>query len=151
MSALPPKADIAEFEEHVRSVPKADIMWCSKIPAIRSAVTSKVRKPLGMIRERANCLEHGRPAPPAGPAVQFGPRRGCLNHRNRPAPAASTRCCTASSCGYENPRDWSAQLAAPSEMQRAYEGPRGHPRIAQFFPSCGFNCGAVQDSANLQR
>jgi len=86
-----------------------------------------------MIRERANCLKHGRPAPPAGPAVQFGARRGCLNHRNRPAPAASTRCCTASSCGYENPRDWSAQLAAPSEMQRAYEGPRGHPRIAHFF------------------
>ena len=28
MSALPPKADIAEFEEHVRFVPKADILRC---------------------------------------------------------------------------------------------------------------------------
>ena len=36
-------------------------------PITSSAVTSKVRKSLGMIRERANCLEHGRPAPPAGP------------------------------------------------------------------------------------
>src|SRR5262249_311624 len=29
MSALPPKADIAELEEHVRFLPKADIMHCS--------------------------------------------------------------------------------------------------------------------------
>jgi hypothetical protein len=30
MSALPPKADIAELEERVRFVPKADILRCSK-------------------------------------------------------------------------------------------------------------------------
>ena len=30
MSALPPKADIAERECHVRFVPKADILRCSK-------------------------------------------------------------------------------------------------------------------------
>jgi hypothetical protein len=30
MSALPPKVDIAEFEEHVRLVQKADILHCGK-------------------------------------------------------------------------------------------------------------------------
>jgi hypothetical protein len=30
MSALPPKADIAEGDWHVRFVPKADILRCSK-------------------------------------------------------------------------------------------------------------------------
>jgi len=30
MSALPPKADIAESDRHVRFVPKADITRCSK-------------------------------------------------------------------------------------------------------------------------
>jgi hypothetical protein len=30
MSALPPKADIAESDWHVRFVPKADILRCSK-------------------------------------------------------------------------------------------------------------------------
>jgi hypothetical protein len=30
MSALPPKADIVERDRHVRFVPKADILRCSK-------------------------------------------------------------------------------------------------------------------------
>jgi hypothetical protein len=36
MSALPPKADIAEHELYVRFVPKADIPRCEKDDAIRS-------------------------------------------------------------------------------------------------------------------
>jgi hypothetical protein len=32
MSALPPKADIDYLDGHVRFVPKADIMRCSKQP-----------------------------------------------------------------------------------------------------------------------
>jgi hypothetical protein len=36
MSALPPKADIAERECHVRFVPKADMVRCSKNAPIRS-------------------------------------------------------------------------------------------------------------------
>jgi hypothetical protein len=36
MSALPPKADIAERGRHVRFVPKADILRCGKNVAFRS-------------------------------------------------------------------------------------------------------------------
>jgi hypothetical protein len=36
MSALPPKADIAERDRHVRFVPKADILRCGKSRAIQS-------------------------------------------------------------------------------------------------------------------
>jgi len=36
MSALPPKADIAERDCHVRFVPKADVSRCSNSRAIRS-------------------------------------------------------------------------------------------------------------------
>jgi hypothetical protein len=35
MSALPPKADIAEGDRHVRFVPKADILLHSKTAPIR--------------------------------------------------------------------------------------------------------------------
>jgi len=34
MSALPPKADIAECDRHVRFVPKADVSRCSKTNAL---------------------------------------------------------------------------------------------------------------------
>jgi hypothetical protein len=37
MSAIPPKADIAERGCHVRFVPKADIAQCSKFIVIRSS------------------------------------------------------------------------------------------------------------------
>ena len=36
MSALPPKADIRHSDSHVRFVPKADILRCSKDVVIRS-------------------------------------------------------------------------------------------------------------------
>ena len=35
MSALPPKADMPEFEEHVRFVPKADIPLSASVYAVR--------------------------------------------------------------------------------------------------------------------
>jgi hypothetical protein len=38
MSALPPKADIAERDRHVRFVPKADILRCGK--RYRYSITS---------------------------------------------------------------------------------------------------------------
>jgi hypothetical protein len=38
MSALPPKADIAERDRHVRFVPKADIGLVSQISVIRDKV-----------------------------------------------------------------------------------------------------------------
>jgi hypothetical protein len=41
MSALPPKADIAERECHVRFVPKADVSRCSK--ATLYSITSSAR------------------------------------------------------------------------------------------------------------
>jgi hypothetical protein len=41
MSALPPKADIAECDRHVRFVPKADILRCGK--KRRYSITSSAR------------------------------------------------------------------------------------------------------------
>jgi hypothetical protein len=36
MSALPPKADIAELEEHVRFVPKADTPLSARVYVVRT-------------------------------------------------------------------------------------------------------------------
>jgi len=53
MSALPPKADIAERDRHVRFVPKADILHCGRDR--RYSITSSVRasNPSGTLRPSA--------------------------------------------------------------------------------------------------
>jgi hypothetical protein len=53
MSALPPKADIAESDWHVRFVPKADILHCGK--ERRFSITSSAIDimPAGMVRPSA--------------------------------------------------------------------------------------------------
>jgi len=53
MSALPPIADIAEGDRHVRFVPKADILRCSKQPSIRSP---RRRGRSGTLRPKASAV-----------------------------------------------------------------------------------------------
>jgi hypothetical protein len=53
MSALPPKADIAERDRNVRFVPKADKVRCSKNPAYSITASAVANKELGIVRPSA--------------------------------------------------------------------------------------------------
>jgi hypothetical protein len=71
MSALPPKADIAERDRHVRFVPKADIGTAKKHHSIRldwsSNSTQNFQRwfPQGIKRERGACaIERPKPRLP---------------------------------------------------------------------------------------
>jgi hypothetical protein len=56
MSALPPKADIAECDRHVRFVPKADIVRCGE--RRRYSITSSAV--CRFLHDHIECLDKGK-------------------------------------------------------------------------------------------
>jgi hypothetical protein len=84
MSALPPKADIAENDWNVRFVPKADILRCGKNVVIRFADSGMgFRRQFAEQQSRAADVRFGSKADiSACPSnVRFTPKSG---HRNQP-------------------------------------------------------------------
>jgi hypothetical protein len=53
MSALPPKADIAERDQDVRFVPKGDILRCGREPRYSITSSALARSDAGTVRPRA--------------------------------------------------------------------------------------------------